>query len=304
MSKIIRIQSIHQVHDFFGLPAPKHPLVSVLPISDNMINFDYGDATYVFDFYQVSLKRGISGSLSYGRSAYDFKEGTMLFTKPNQSLKFETNEEYSGSSGWTLIFHPDLIRRAELGQCIQQYTFFSYEINEALHLSDDEQQNISELVKKVEKETQQAIDRHSQDLIISNIKLLLDYCIRYYDRQFYTRTNLNKDFISKFERFLHTYYTQETQLKKGIPTVKFCGQELSMSAHYLSDLLRKETGKSAQEHIHAFIINKAKNQLLSAQTSISEVAYDLGFEYPNHFSKLFKNKTGLTPGAYRKQQQS
>ena len=299
MDNLIRIHSVSQVHEFFGLNKPKHPLVSVLPITDEMTNFDYGGRTYVFDFYQISLKMGISGSMIYGRNSYDFQEGTMVFTKPDQSLKIENTEEFTGSSGWTLIFHPDLIRKSELGKNIDNYNFFSYEINEALHLSEDERDTLTELVQKIEKEYTQNIDRHSQELIISNIKLILDYCTRYYDRQFYTRTNLNKDFLTKFENLLREYYNSEKPLEEGVITVKYCGSALNMSGHYLSDMLRKETGRSAQDHIYNFLIDRAKTKLLSSEESISQVAFSLGFEYPNHFSKLFKSKTGMSPARYR-----
>ena len=299
MDNLIRIHSVSQVHEFFGLNKPRHPLVSVLPITDEMTNFDYGGRTYVFDFYQVSLKMGISGSMIYGRNSYDFQEGTMVFTKPDQSLKIENTEEFTGSSGWTLIFHPDLIRKSDLGKNIDKYNFFSYEINEALHLSEDERDTLTELVQKIEKEYTQNIDRHSQELIISNIKLILDYCTRYYDRQFYTRTNLNKDFLTKFENLLKEYYNSDKPLDEGVITVKYCGSALNMSAHYLSDMLRKETGRSAQDHIYNFLIDRAKTKLLSSEESISQVAFSLGFEYPNHFSKLFKSKTGMSPARYR-----
>ena len=261
---------------------------------------DYGDITYIFDFFQISLKLGIKGNLAYGRNSYDFEEGTMVFMKPNQTIKIENREEYEGSSGWTLLIHPDLLRKSELGRKIDDYSFFSYDANEALHLSEEEIETVSEVVEKIEKEYNQNIDKHSQTLIISNIELLLNYCTRFYDRQFYTRTNLNQDFVSKFEKMLKEYFGSERHLVEGIPTVKFCGEELNMSGHYLSDLLKKETGMSAQEHIHKFIIEKAKNLLLGTKNSVSQIAYDLGFEYPQHFSKIFKSKTGLSPAEYRK----
>ncbi len=298
MGEIIKIESISQVHKFWGLDDSKHPLVTVIPITDEMTNFDYGDHTYVTDLYQLSLKIGLSGSLIYGRNSYDFEEGTLVFLKPNQAVKIENSEEFEGSSGWTLIFHPDLIRKSELGKIINNYSFFSYDTNEALHLSGEERNSLTELVRKIEKECLH-IDRHSQELIVSNIKLILDYCTRYYDRQFYTRTNLNKDFVTKFENLLRDYYQSDKPLELGVPTVKYCGSELNMSSHYLSDMLRKETGRSAQEHIYFFLIDRAKTRLLSTEESISQVAYGLGFEYPQHFSKIFKNKTGMTPAEYR-----
>ena len=298
-SKIIEIQTITQVHDVLGMPKPKHPLVSVIPM-DKMANYDYGDYTYILDMFLVSLKMGISGSITYGRNKYDFQEGTIVFSKPNQSLKYSDTEQVDGENGWALIFHPDLIRKSELGKTIDNYTFFSYDANEALHLSEEERNSIAELVRKIESEYNNNIDRHSQELIIANIEMILKYCTRYYDRQFYTRTNINKDSVSKFENLLKDYYNTENPLDLGVPTVKYCAGELNMSSHYLSDMLRKETGKSAQEHIYNFLINKAKTKLLSSTEPVSQIAYELGFEYPQHFSKLFKSKTGVSPAEYRK----
>ena len=299
MRDIIEIESIKQVHEAIGLSSPKHPLISVIPM-DKLSDYDYGDYTYVMNLYQVSLKTGVSGSITYGRNSYDFEEGTMVFSKPLQSLKYDSNESREGEGGWTLLFHPDLIRKSELGKNIDKYSFFSYDSNEALHVSEDERDSLTELVKKIEKEYNNNIDRHSQELIIANIELILKYCTRYYDRQFYTRTNINKDAVSQFENLMKDYYHSKQALELGVPTVKYCAEELNMSSHYLSDMLRKETGKSAQEHIYNFLINKAKTKLLSSSDTISQIAYELGFEYPQHFSKLFKSKTGLSPNQYRK----
>ena len=300
MKDIVRLESITQVHNFLGIQKPKHPLISVIPIDEKMINAEYGDITWVLDFYQISLKSGLKGKLTYGRNSYDFEEGTMAFMRPGQTMKVESSEEMEGNTGWTLLFHPDLLRKSALGRNIDDYSFFSYASNEALHLSDDEQETVTELVNKIEKEYNQIIDKHSQTLIISNIELLLNYCKRFYDRQFYTRTNLNQDYVSKFEDMLEMYFDSNRHMEAGIPTVSFCGEEMNMSGHYLSDLLKKETGMSAQEHIHQLIINKAKNLLLSTNDTVSQIAYDLGFEYPQHFSKIFKSKTGVSPAAYRK----
>ena len=300
MKDIVRLESITQVHDFLGIKKPKHPLISVIPIDEKMINAEYGDITWVLDFYQISLKSGVKGSLTYGRNSYDFEEGTMAFMKPGQTMKVENSEEMEGNRGWTLLVHPDLLRKSELGRKIDDYSFFSYASNEALHLSDDEKETVTELVHKIEQEYNQIIDKHSQTLIISNIELLLNYCTRFYDRQFYTRTNLNQDYVSKFEDMLKEYFDSNRHMESGIPTVSLCGEEMNMSGHYLSDLLKKETGLGAQEHIHQFIINKAKNLLLSTNDTVSQIAYDLGFEYPQHFSKIFKSKTGVSPAEYRK----
>ncbi|MBW1294431.1 helix-turn-helix domain-containing protein [Aquimarina litoralis] len=299
MQEIIKIESISQVHDFFQLPKPKHPLVSVLPITDEMTNYDYGDYSYTFGFYQISLKKGISGSLTYGRNSYDFQEGTMIFMKPNQVIRIENNQEYKGASGWTLLFHPDLIRKSELGRIINSYSYFSYETNEALHLSDIENKSLTELVSKIEKEYNQNIDKHSQELIIANIDLLLKYCKRYYDRQFYTRTNINRDFVTVFENIMNDYFSSEKARELGVLTVSYCAKQMNMSANYLGDLIRNETGTSAKEYIQNFLIENAKTKILSSNKPISQIAYNFGFEYPQSFNKLFKAKTGLTPTLYR-----
>ncbi len=299
MKEINRIKTISQVHDFYDFEKPKHPLVSVLPIDDRMTNFDYGDQSYIFDFYQISLKQGISGSMVYGRNSYDFQEGTMTFIKPNQVVKVENPEVIEGSSGWTLLFHPDLLRKSELGRTIENFSFFNYEVHEALHLSDDEKQSLTELVQKIEKEYNQNIDKHSQELIISNIELLLKYCKRFYDRQFYTRTNLNKDFISKFEKILSDYYASDKPFELGVLSVNYCAKEMNMSSNYLGDLIKNETGQSAKEHIQDYLIEKAKTKIIGTNESISEIAYGFGFEYAQSFNKLFKAKTGMSPTEYR-----
>ncbi|MBW9258030.1 MAG: helix-turn-helix transcriptional regulator [Candidatus Thiodiazotropha sp. (ex. Lucinisca nassula)] len=301
MSNIIHIETISDIHAALGLDKPKHPLVTVIPIDDRIKNYDYGNATYVLGFYQVSLKAGICGEITYGRNTYDFQEGTMVFTKPGQALSFKASkEDLATEEGWTLLFHPDLIRKSSLGNNIDHYSFFSYEIHEALHLSEDERVSITGLVRKIETEYQQSIDRHTQKLIVSNIELLLDYCTRFYDRQFYVRTNLNQDFVTRFENLLRDYFNSEQPLDLGVPSVKYCGERLNMSPSYLSDLLKKETGRTAQQHIQDTVIDKAKNLLLSTNEQVSQIAYGLGFYYPQHFSKLFKSRTGMSPAEYRR----
>ncbi|OJJ15424.1 AraC family transcriptional regulator [marine bacterium AO1-C] len=299
MKKIIRVKSISEVHQIFGFEKPKHPLVTVLPIDERMTKFDYGQDNYSLDFYQISLKQGIKGTLSYGRNTYDFQEGTMTFIKPNQIVKVENSADYQGGTGWTLIFHPDLIRKSSLGEAINQYSFFDYEVSEALHLSDEEKVSITELANKISQEYQQNIDKHSQEIIIANIEMILRYSKRYYDRQFYTRTNLNKDLISKFERVMREYYQSESPIEHGVLTVKYCANTLAMSSNYLGDLIKNETGRSAKDHIQEFIIEKAKTNILGSNDSISEIAYNLGFEFPQSFNKLFKAKTGMSPTKYR-----
>lgn len=299
MKDIIRIKSISEVHQFFGFEAPEHPLVSVLPIDERMTDFEFGDYHYAFDFYQVSLKEGINGALSYGRNTYDFQEGTITFVKPNQVIKVEDSSDYKGGQGWTLLFHPDLIRLSELGRFIDDFSFFDYDVNEALHLSLDEKKSLTEFAHKIEKEYKQNIDKHSQDLIIANIDMMLKYCKRYYDRQFYTRTNLNQDILSSFEKVIKEYYQSDLPIELGVLTVKYCAEKLLMSSNYLGDLIKSETGKSPKDFIQGYIIEKAKNKILFSKESISEIAYGFGFEYPQGFNKLFKAKTGLSPSKYR-----
>ncbi len=299
MSEIIHIESITEVHKILGIEKPKHPLVTILNHKDIQLNRDMSGVRVSLNLYQISLKKCPSNSFQYGRNSYDFQEGTMIFTSPGQVVSFGEWDQGYVANGWTLAFHPDLIRKSELGRNIDKYSFFSYDANEALHLSDLEKDMIRGLLDKIIMEYSQNIDKHSQKLIISNIELVLDYCTRYYDRQFYTRTNLNNDVVAGFERLLKDYYSTNVALEEGIPTVAYCGTQLGMSPNYLSDLLKKETGRNAQDHIHLYVIDRAKTQLLNSGESISQIAYGLGFDYPQHFSKLFKKKTGMTPAEYR-----
>jgi AraC family transcriptional activator of pobA len=300
MKDIIKIETISETHQFLGLTKPKHPLISVLRIGDVLQNLEVDNLRYSLGLYQISLKDNCPFTIvNYGRNSYDYQEGTMVFTAPNQVLEFKKAETIQDNKGWTLAFHPDLLRKSELGRKMDSFSFFSYALNEALHLSDEERNTVTEIVTKIEKEFSNNIDAHSQTLIISNLELLLNYCVRFYDRQFYTRTNLNQDIASQFEQLLKDYYKQEKQLEFGIPSVQYCGEAMNMSPKYLSDLLRKETGQSTQDHIHRYIIEKAKNRLLNSNESASEIAYALGFEYPQYFSKIFKKKTTMSPNEFR-----
>lgn len=296
-----QINTISQAHQAAGLPKPKHPLVSVVQTNDFRPSIDFKGLKVVNNLYQVTLKQRGCGNLQYGKNSYDYEEGTLVFTAPGQVTVFEGefNAGGEGEGGWTLAFHPDLIKRSSLAQKIDDYSFFSYDVNEALHLSEEELETIEDLLEKIVKEYSQNLDKHSQNLIISNIELLLDYCTRFYDRQFLTRSNLNSDIVSRFERLLKQYFQAEELTELGLPTVTILAQELNFSANYLSDLLKKETGKTAQEHIHLLVIKKAKEKLLNSSSSISEIGYALGFEYPQHFSNLFKAKTGFSPSEYR-----
>ncbi len=300
MKELIEVNNITEAHKILGLAKPSHPLVSVFSPLDMHLDIEMLEKVKIsVNLHQVWMNDGVSGSVGYGRNDYDFHEGTLAFFKPGQVLTYHEKSIQPDSEAWGLLFHPDLIRKSELGRTIESYSFFDYEINEALHISDAEKKTLNEIKDKIVYEYSLNIDKHSQKLIVSNIELLLDYCTRYYDRQFYTRTNLNKDLVTSFEHLLRDYYKSGKPLEAGIPTVAYCGSELNMSSSYLSDLLKKETGKNAQEHIHHFVIDKAKTQLLGTTESISQIAYGLGFEYPQHFSKMFKAKAGVSPAEYR-----
>ena len=217
----------------------------------------------------------------------------------NQTIQIENQDEIKGSSGWTLLFHPDLIRKSELGKSIEDYSFFNYDLNEALHLSENERNSITDLVLKIEEEYNQNIDKHSQELIIANIEMLLKYSKRFYDRQFFTRTNLNKDLLSDFNKVVRTYYKSENPIQSGVLSVKECAEKLNLSVNYFGDLIKSETGRSAKDHINDYVIEKAKTLLLGSNESVSQIAYSLGFEYPQGLNKLFKAKVGISPSEYR-----
>ncbi len=299
ISKLVVVESISQSHKNLGLAAPKHPLVSVIRIKDIIDPLPPSDVRFRIELYNIIFKNGPAGSLGYGRNSYDFQQGTMIFSSPGQVISNNEGLTTNQEAGWMLQFHRDLIRRSTLGKSINNYSFFSYDVQEALHLSDEEKSIINDLADKIEREYDQNIDKHSQKLIISTLGLLLDYCQRFYDRQFYTRINLNKDHLEKFNEILKNYYQTEMPLKQGIPSVTYFGKVMNMSPKYLSDLLKKETGFGAQAHIQDFVIDRAKTELLGTTETISRIAYELGFEYPQHFSKMFKRKVGMSPIEYR-----
>ncbi|USD68281.1 AraC family transcriptional regulator [Vibrio sp. SCSIO 43136] len=225
----------------------------------------------------------------------------MSFFAPGQEVWVDEQPESNveDTKGWTLAFHPDLISKTDLGNKMSSFTFFGYESNEALHLSERERSMVTDIALNIGNECEMNMDNHTQSLICSNIELLLKYCVRFYDRQFMVRSNLNQDHIDRFSRFLNDYYQSDKPFEQGIPTVQYCGKELGLSPYYLSDLLKKETGKNALEHIHLFLVERAKSLMLDTAQSITQIAYELGFEYPQHFSKLFKSKTGMSPREFR-----
>ncbi len=297
--KILNIPTITKLHSQLGLQQPDYTLASVVRHINYRKEVEYKKIKYSMNLYSVTLKSGIQGTFKYGRNSYDYEDGTLIFTSPNQILSVGYKEYTENFDGWTLYFHPDLLRYSELGKIIDEFNFFSYSIHEALHLSEKEEKILSNIIDTIEFECKQNIDNHSQRLITSNIQLLLGYCTRFYDRQFFTRSNLNKDMLSSFENLLKSYYNCNKAIEIGLPTVKHFANELNLSSKYLSDLLKKETGISAREHIHKFIIEKAKNNLLNSTEPINQIAYNLGFEYPSHFNKLFKTFTKMNPKEYR-----
>jgi AraC-like DNA-binding protein len=299
MADFFHIKTISKVNELFGLGKPLHPLITIIRQWPK-VDFDFSEVNITSDLYLLSMKGKVKGTtFKYGRNSYDFEEGTLVFLAPNQVASFADPIEELDDSGWTIVFHPDLIRKSSLAKDIKNFSFFNYEMNEALHLSNKEKQFLISLVEKIDQEINQNLDKHSQELIIHNLETILKYSNRYFDRQFFTRSNINKYVVSKFEEFLNNYFSSTEFSTEGIPSIKQCGESLNMSGAYLSDLLKIETGKSALDHIHIHLIEKAKNALLGSEASISEVAFNLGFNYPQHFSKLFKSKTGISPSDYR-----
>lgn len=299
MESVHAIKNISELNQFLNQDKPKHPLLSVIDFS-KVEHYGKEEGKLTADFYTLMFKSHCHNKLKYGREYYDFQEGTLICIAPNQVITLEKEEGNNKDAiGWGLFFHPDLLRGTALGARMKDFTFFSYEMNEALHLSDKEKQNLAELVAKIESELNENIDQHSQVLLVNTLELLLNYCARYYDRQFITRKNTNSSVLSKFEQILSEYFEAGNLKEKGLPTVKYLADKIFLSPNYLSDLLKKETGKNAQELIHYQLIELAKNTLLSTDLPVNQIAYELGFEYPQYFSKFFKNKTGMTPLEFR-----
>ncbi len=295
MEEIIKLDNVSQFNTLRGIET-LHPFVSVFDFSKMKL---IPEARANYGFYCVFLKEAKCGDLKYGCKYYDYQEGTMVFIAPGQVVGIGNKPGSPNPKGWGLIFHPDLIRGTSLGHGIKEYTFFSYESNEALHLSEKERQIILDCLDKIDHELHQSIDKHSKTLIANNIELLLNYCMRFYDRQFITRSLVNKDILVRFENLLDNYLKSEMTRTIGLPTVKYCADQLHLSANYFGDLIKKETGKSAQEHIQLKLIDNAKERIYDTTKSISEIAYELGFKHPQHFSRMFKNETGQTPIEYR-----
>ena len=295
MDEIIKLDNISQFNTLRGIET-LHPLVSVFEFSKMKL---IPEARAHYGFYCVFLKEAVCGELKYGCNYYDYQEGTLVFIAPGLVVGIGSKPGSPRPEGWALLFHPDLIRGTSLGRNIKQYTFFSYEANEALHISERERLIIIDCLNKIDHELNQSIDKHSKTLIANNIELLLNYCLRFYDRQFITRGTVNKVILVKFERLLDNYFHSEITQTHGLPTVKYCAGQLNLSANYFGDLIKKETGRSAQEYIQLKLIGIAKERIFDTSKSISEIAYGLGFKHPQHFSRMFKNETGYAPNEYR-----
>ena len=295
MGTIRRFDTISE-YNAFNDHETLHPLVSVIDFSKakpRRLSRSY------FGFYTVILKDVKCGDLHYGKHTYDYQEGTLVFLAPGQIAGLDDIGELYYPKGYALAFHPDLIRGTSLGQHIQDYTFFSYNVSEALHISERERQVVLDCLAKIDSELRQSIDKHSKKLIVSNIELFLNYCTRFYDRQFITRDNVHRGILERFENLLNEYFSSDKPQLIGLPSVAWCAAEFHLSPNYFGDLIKKETGKSPQEYIQVKVIDVAKEKIFDSTKSVSEIAYTLGFKYPQHFSRLFKQRVGYTPNEYR-----
>jgi AraC-like DNA-binding protein len=301
MEKIYQFDTVNE-YNALNNHKTLHPLVSIIDFSkadprswgEKSVRVNYG-------LYCIFLKDFVGCDMKYGRNYYDYQEGTLVFVAPGQMMVIETDGQVYQPKGHALVFHPDLIRGTSLAKSITDYKFFSYNANEALHLSDRERQMVMDCFSKIEFELQQGIDKHSKRLITSNIELFLNYCERFYDRQFITRDHVNKGILEKFEELLNSYFSSDKPQNIGLPSVAYFADKLHLSANYFGDLIKKETGKSAKDYVLNKIIDVAKNKIFVASKTVNEIAYELGFKYPQHFTRLFKNVTGYTPNEYRSQ---
>ncbi|MFH7017488.1 helix-turn-helix domain-containing protein [Flavobacterium sp. FlaQc-47] len=294
----VRIKSISEFHEFRNLPKPEHPLVSVYNFEDLKYLNENEPKSLMLDFYSIALKRNANAKMKYGQQEYDFKEGVLMFISPGQVFSIEGNSELQ-HTGWSLLVHPDFLWNTPLAKKIKQYEYFGYSVYEALHLSDKEEKMIINLMKNIQQEYQSNIDKFSQDVIIAQIELLLTYAERFYNRQFITRKISNHQILAKLEQLLDHYFANDSLTKNGLPTVHYIAENLNITPNYLSGLLKSLTGQSTQQHIHDKLIEKAKEKLTTTNLSISEIAFELGFEHQQSFSKLFKTKTNISPLEFR-----
>ncbi len=294
MEDLLKFESVSE-YNKFNNNETLHPLVSVIDFSKaspRMLRRTY------FGFYLVMLKDVLCGDIRYGKNTYDYQEGTLMFLAPGQIIG-ETGKELYQPKGYGIVFHADLIKGTSLGRHIDNYTFFSYKVNEALHVSERERQLVLDSFSKIKYELEHAVDKHSKILIADNIELLLNYCVRFYDRQFITRDFVHKGIVERFETLLHDYFESDKPQRIGLPSVAYIAGEFSLSSNYFGDLIKKETGKSAHEFIQLLLIDMAKEKILDEHKSVSEIAYSLGFKYPQHFTRVFKQYVGVTPQEYR-----
>jgi len=302
MKDILRIESISMFHDMLQMPPPKHPLISVIDLSklnDMEQTAEHEGLKVASSFYAITLKHLKAGSLQYGRKQIDFQEGSLFFSFPDQVGILQNPVFEECSYNWGVFFHADLLYGTPLASKIAEYSFFRYAANEALHLSEDEKESLSTIVKSIQTELNLPIDKHTKNVFVSAIDLLLNHCNRYYDRQFITRENQNKTVVGTISNFLSNYFVSSDLSVKGLPTALQCAEHVNLSPSYLSDLLRKETGKTTQEHIHYHLLEIAKDRLLGSDDSVKEIAHSLGFEYPQYFSSLFTKKVGVSPSEFR-----
>jgi len=300
MTNIEHLKTIHEFHRSRALPPPQHPLISVVDYADVHLSPENMGVSWVFDFYSISLKRNLNGKIKYGQQEYDFDEGVMFFISPGQVFSIQANQQSaSQKSGWILLIHPDFLLGTMLSKNIRRYEYFDYSVHEALFLSDKEENIIASIIQNIKQEQQENIDKFSQQIIISQIETLLNYADRFYHRQFITRKVSNHQILNLLEELLITYFNTEEITKQGLPTVQFISESLHVSSGYLRSLLKLLTGKNTQQHIHEKLIEKAKEKLSTTNLSISEIAYELGFEHPQSFSKLFKIRTHLSPLEFR-----
>lgn len=295
MDGIKRFETVNE-YNVFNNNETLHPLVSIVDLSKASPR--QGSKMY-FGFYTIFLKDVKCGDLVYGRHTYDYQEGTLVFLAPGQVAGINSNGETYQPKGYALVLDADLIHGTPLGKHIQDYTFFSYQSNEALHLSERERKIVLDCFSKIEYELEHAIDKHSKTIIVDNIELFLNYCIRFYDRQFVTRDNVHKGVLEKFEQLLNQYFQSDKPQSIGLPSVAYCAAELNLSTGYFGDLIKKETGKTAQEYLQSKLIEVAKERIFDRDKSVSQIAYELGFKYPQHFTRLFKQKVGQSPNEYR-----